>query len=202
MLERVREVSARRLSQPQYMADYEREFARGGDIFYKLERRQTFREPRDPSWEAFIAGDWDTVLAMLDGEDRELAARVAGHARKYGYTTQRIRVVEFPISPYLQWEMQFFRLLVEEGQDLRVLRTEQVADFETKAMLPEVVVLGEHTMYEIVYDEAGTPDGGRRIDDPEVIHGCRAELAELFEQGEPLLEFFEEHIAPLPPPAV
>lgn len=202
MLERVRDTPGRTLTQPGYIADYDREFARGGDIFYKLERQQTFREPGDPSWEAFISGDWDTVLAMLDGEDRKLAARVAGHARKYGFTTKRIRVVEFPISPYLQWEMQFFRLLVAEGQDLRVLRAEQVAHYESRAVLPEVVILGEHMMYEIVYDKTGTPDGGRRIDDPKVIAGCRAELAELFEQGEPLLEFFDQHIAPLPPPDV
>lgn len=202
MLERVADAPARELSQRAYIADFYHEFERGGDICYKLERQQIFREPGDPSWEAFIAGDWTTVLALLEREDRELAATIAARDRETGIETRRLRVVEFPITPYLQWEMQFFRLLAEEGQDLRVLRAEQVARLETQLALPEVVTIGDRVLYEVVYDTDGTPDGGRRIDDPEIVAGCREELAHLYAQGQPLLDFYKKHIAPLPPPAV
>ncbi|MDS1270757.1 hypothetical protein RIF23_10640 [Lipingzhangella sp. LS1_29] len=201
MLNCVSTSSGKLLAWADYLADFRREFERGGDVFAKFERRQTFREPGDASWEAFAAGDWQTALERNE-EDRPEAEAMVARYTHYGYQPQRIRVVEFPISPYLQWEMQFFRLLAEAGQDLRVVRAEQVADLEQVAPLPEVVLLGDRVLYEVNYDATGTVTGGRRIEDPEVIAGCRTQLAELFEQGEPLPTFFEKHVAPLPPPAV
>lgn len=201
MLDRVPTAPGEFLALADYLADFRQEFERGGDVFTKFERRQTFREPGDASWEAFAAGDWPTAMERNEADRPEAAAMVARY-RTFGYVPQRIRVVEFPISPYLQWEMQFLRLLAEQGQDLRVLRAEQLSDLEHAGLLPEVVLLGDRVLYEVDYDATGTVTGGRRIEDREVIAGCRAQLARLFEQGEPLSTFFDAHVAPLPAPAV
>lgn len=67
-------------------------------------------------------------------------------------------------------------------------------------MLPELTVLGTRVLFELRDDANGTPRAARNITDPEAIRACRADLAELYEQGEDLLRFFEREVAHLPPP--
>ncbi|PSK95978.1 hypothetical protein CLV63_113141 [Murinocardiopsis flavida] len=199
MLERVSELPATLLERDAYLADYWREYGQVNGVFWKLERGQTFREPGDASWEAFAAGDWGRALE-LNAADRVEAEAMAAKDRETGVETRRIRVVEKPVSPYLQWEMQFLRLLAEAGQTLRVLRVPDVVHLERHRPLPEIVILGDRVLYMVRYDTTGTACGAWRIDAPDVITECIAELADLFATGEPLLDFFHREIAPLPPP--
>ncbi|QBI56462.1 DUF6879 family protein [Streptomonospora litoralis] len=200
MLEGLRDLPAIPLERSAYHAEYRREYAAGG-VFWKLERAQTFQEPGDPSWEAFAKGDWARAVELNEA-DRSEAEAMAAKDREVGMQTRRIRVVEHPVSPYLQWEMQFLRLLAESGQSLRVLTAERVAHLEGQRTLPEVVLLGDRVLFLVRYDAAGRARGAWRVDDPRAIADTAAELAEVFGWGEPLLEYFHREIAPLPPPAV
>ena len=137
-------------------------------VFWKLERRQTFREPGVPSWEAFATGDWDRALELNERERDMVRAKVAEDER-LGVESRRLRVVEHPVTPYLQWEMQYFRLLAEAGEDLRVIDASSVRQLETDRPLPEIVILGDRALFEVLYDAEGTAYGARRIDDPQVI---------------------------------
>jgi hypothetical protein len=98
--------------------------------------------------------------------------------------------------------MQYFRLLAEAGESIRVVDAEQVRGRESAGPLPETVVLGDRVLFEVVYDATGTAEGARRVDDPAIIRAAATEIAELHEGGEPLLEFYRREIAPLPPPTV
>lgn len=201
MLDRIADLPARTLGREAYLKDYWAEYEQIDDVFWKLERAQTFREIGDPSWEAFANGDWRLALELNEA-DRETAVEMAAKDRRLGIRTRRIRVVETPISPYVQWEMQFFRLLAEAGQELRVLPAEALRAWEHERPAPELALLGDRVLYEVLYDASGTPCGARRIDDRAVIRACRAELAGLFARAEPLMRFFDREIAPLPAPAV
>ncbi|WP_017592545.1 DUF6879 family protein [Nocardiopsis potens] len=200
MLEKVADLPGREMASPDYLADYWAEYRRTRGVFWKLERGQTFKEHGDASWEAFAAGDWERSLE-LNEQDRTEADAMARQDAEQGIATKRIRIVEFPVTPYVQWEMQFLRMLAEAGQSLRVLRAGQVAGLERQRPLPEVVILGERVMYEVRYDGEGAPCGGRRIDDPGAIARCAAQLAGLFARAEPLTAFFDREIAGLPAPA-
>lgn len=98
--------------------------------------------------------------------------------------------------------MQYFRLLAEAGEDLRVLPAVRLWPREMARPLPEVVVLGERVLFEVLYDQDGAATGARRINDPRVIRSCAAEIAELYARAGPLLDCFEREIAPLPPPTI
>jgi hypothetical protein len=65
MLVRVCDVPGLDLDLAAYNADFWQEFDRIGDVFWKLERIQAFREPGVPSWEAMNAGDWERSLSLL-----------------------------------------------------------------------------------------------------------------------------------------
>ncbi|MGW4412986.1 DUF6879 family protein [Nonomuraea sp. NPDC004702] len=77
--------------------------------FWKLERRQHFKEPGYDSWEAFAKGEWEESLSILEAERVDM---VAYHRRvkEHGFVARRVRVVEEPISPYLQWELYALRV--------------------------------------------------------------------------------------------
>ena len=168
-------------------------------VFWKLERLQTFREPGMPSWEAFAAGDWDRALELNERERDTVRAKVA-EDESLGVESRRLRVVEHPVTPYLQWEMQYFRLLAEAGEDLRVIDASSVRHLEADRLLPEVVILGDRALFEVLYDAEGTAYGARRVDDPRVIAEAGREVADLYAAAEPLLDYFVREIAPLPAP--
>jgi hypothetical protein len=170
-------------------------------VFWKLERRQTFREPGVPSWEAFAAADWDRALELNERERDTVRAKVS-EDESLGVESRRLRVVEHPVTPYLQWEMQYFRLLAEVGEDLRVIDASRVRHLEADRLLPEVVVLGDRVLFEVLYDAEGTAYGARRIDDPQVIAEAGGEVADLYTTAEPLLDYFAREIAPLPAPVI
>lgn len=170
-------------------------------VFWKLERRQTFREAGVPSWEAFAVGDWDRALELNERERDAVRAKVA-EDKSLGVKSRRLRVVEYPVTPYLQWEMQYFRLLAEAGEDLRVIDASRVRHLEADRLLPEIVVLGDRVLFEVLYDADGTAYGARRIDDPQVIAEAGREVADLYTDAEPLLDYFAREIDPLSAPVL
>ncbi|RAY11784.1 hypothetical protein DPM19_27760 [Actinomadura craniellae] len=199
MLERLREADGKILDRPAYHRDSAAERARlTGDI-WKLERAQYFSEPHDPAWRALMDGDWQGAIGVFE-EERPAAREEARLFARRGTPFRRLRVIEFPISRYLQWEMHYFRLLVEEGFELRVIEASRLGHLERHRPVPEVVVLGERVAYEVRYDERWAPCGARRVTDPEVVKATGAQIAALWDEGEPLMDFFDREIAPLPAP--
>jgi hypothetical protein len=198
MLESVRLRPAVELNAKGYLDDFWWHSEKGGGDFWKLERIQHFREPDEPSWVAMNEGDWARALALI--EEKRAASKHHVTVNEHS-GSHRVRVVERPVTPYLQWEMQLLKIWVETGaQNIRVLDASAVRHLETGGPLPELVILGTTAMYEVLYDDTGTHAGGRRIDDADVIIACRQQLKDLYCKGEDLLTYFEREIAELPPP--
>lgn len=130
MLDQIRELPGETLDIATYHALRREESDHLTGPIWKLERSQYFHEPDDdPSWQAFNAGDWPKVLAVFESERADARAEAAKYARQ-GSELRRLRIVERPVSPYLVWEMQWFKILAEEGTAIRVLDAEQVRDLE------------------------------------------------------------------------
>ncbi|WP_326662851.1 DUF6879 family protein [Streptomyces sp. NBC_00385] len=191
-----------RLGLDDYSEDFGRHFWRSGsEGFWKLERQQSFQEPGVESWEAFRKGHWDESLALIEGQRghyEEYLRRITGS----GFALHRVRCVEEPIAPYLQWELHLLNLKAQCGEDTRVLSLDGILRYEAQHPLPEIVVLGSSVMYEVLYDDDGKLAGGIRFDDPHVISRWRKTIQEMHQAGEPLNDFFSRRVAPLPPPSV
>lgn len=201
MLNRIADVPGEGLGNSAYLEDAARMRAGLRGVLWKLERSQVFREPKDPSWEAFVAGDWQGALDLLEKDRAAVREEARRHAAQ-GLDIRRVRVAEMPIGSYLQWELHALKLLADEGAGLRVLTADQVSTLETRARLPEVNVVGDRVLYDIQYEDDWTPCGARRITDPVVIRSAASEIEALYERGEPFLSFFEREVAPLPAPSV
>ncbi|MEU3420416.1 DUF6879 family protein [Streptomyces murinus] len=189
-----------RLDRPTYHADFWRVRASGIRHMNKLERGQEFKERGFASWEAFAAGEWDRALSLVQ-EKREGYERQFREAARLGILERRLRVVEFPVTPYVQWELHVLRMRVELGDHIKVLDARKISDIEQDRPVPEVVILGEVAMYEVVYDD-GNAAGANRFTDPALIRETSAGFEALYERGDDFHDFFDREIAPLAPPVV
>ena len=198
MLEKIADVAGTTLNVSEYLDDFSKNFGSIPDIFWKIERRQSFREPDVPSWLAMAAGDWTASLRLIEDMRQTALDEAATHRT---FERRRLRFVRRPVTPYLQWELHVLKVREEAGEQIRVVDVDHVDDLESGRHLPEVVVLGSIVAYEVTYDVGGTLTGARRITAPDVIAGCRQDAEELFGKAENLISFFEREIAPLPPPS-
>ena len=202
----MREILARArgtlLDLPAYQADFDGRFWRiGGEGFWKLERMQSYQETGFPSWEALCRGEWEDALALLDtlrpGYE-EYRARITAA----GFGHHRVRVVEEPVTPYVQWELHLLHLKEQYWENVSVVRASQIAHLESLRTLPELVVLGAEAVYEIHYTADGAPDGATRYTEPGLVEQARAFVQELHAAGESLATYFPREIRRLDPPVV
>jgi hypothetical protein len=89
---------------------------------------------------------------------------------------------------------------VEYGAHVRVLDIGKVAESETDGPLPEVVVLGDVTLYQVLYTDAGVPNGAFRHTDPDLVARWEGYVSGLYESGEDLQSYYDREVAHLPPP--
>jgi hypothetical protein len=189
-----------RLDRPAYHEDFYRVFSSGIRHMNKLERGQHFKERGFASWEAFAAGEWDAAIELIE-ERRAGYAQQMREAERLGVLQRRLRVVEFPLTPYVQWELHVLRVRTQEGDPIRVLDAAAIADIEKRHPVPEVVVLGDVVMFEVRYDADGNADGANRFTDPSLIAETSAGFDALYARAQEYEPFFAREVAPLPPPA-
>ena len=183
-----------------YLRDYEASFWTIKEHgFWKLERQQRFKEPGFGSWEAFAAGRWDEALVLLETERPAFESYFARLAEA-GIACRRVRVVEEPIAPYLQWELHVLRLREQCGEYVRVVGPEAVAQLDADGVAPELITLGTGPLYQILYSEQGILAGAVKFASPETVTRCRLVFEELYAQGKDLATYFERVVAHLEPP--
>lgn len=183
-----------------YMKDAdERQFRLGaGHASWKLERQQYFSDPTDPPWVAFSEGRWEDSLRLMD-DARPAIREFMKEAFDNDVALHRVRVVEMPIRPYLQWELHYLRLATEMGEKIRIIDAARVRDVERHGLLPEVLTAGVDTVYRILYTDEGAPVGARRVIDSGLLARCVRFIQELYDEGEELDEFFDREVAHLAP---
>lgn len=200
MRELLSRTSGARLTRAEYSSDFAaREWVVDGHDSWKFERQQHFKEPADSSWNAFAKGDWDAALGMIETERDNLNA-LAREAANHNCRLLRVRVVEKPITPYLQWELHLLRLRAECGELIRVIDQKQIEPYEVEGQLPELLTLGPDTVYRIVYDTEGILDGAVRYVDSAVTRATIAFIERLYDEGEDVQDYFLREVARLPPP--
>ncbi|MYZ36615.1 MULTISPECIES: DUF6879 family protein [unclassified Streptomyces] len=191
-----------RLVRDVYRRDFrERNAAIHGRDSWKLERRQYFEEQGSASRDALTRGDWDEALRLIEADREDLVASARDNMKRASIF-HRLRVVETPLTPYLQWELHALRLRAECGARIRTLDAGTLEASEADNLLPELVVLGGRTLYEILYTESGVPNGAVRYTDKETVRRWENYIKELYGAGEDVESYFAREVAHLPPPTM
>jgi hypothetical protein len=189
-----------RLPQISYLREFDERMWLADDAdSWKLERRQHFLEEGFPSWDAFMAGNWAESMALYQ-DQRPGLLELSLMTTKHNSTFHRLRIIEEPLSPYLQWELHCLMLRAKYWERIRVLDAKAVRSLEPDRPLPELVSLCGRTLYHTLYTSAGRPDGAIRYTDASVIEKYQAVVRGLYDSGEDLKTYFQREVRPLPPP--
>ncbi|WP_129768825.1 DUF6879 family protein [Streptomyces sp. L-9-10] len=189
-----------RLVRDVYKRDFrERDAAIRDAESWKLERRQHFREQGSASRDALSRGEWEEALRLID-ERRDDLLESARDDERRGFVFHRVRVVERPLTPYLQWELHSLRQRAEYGERIRTVSAEVLAAAESEGPLPEVVILGGSTLYQVLYDESGASQGAIRYSDSGIVGRWESYIKEIYGAGEDVESYFAREVAHLPPP--
>ncbi|MFF0575377.1 DUF6879 family protein [Streptosporangium saharense] len=188
------------LSSDEYLEDFYPRFweISEGD-FWKLERIQSFQEDGSDSWDAFDRGEWDESFRLIE-ERRESLAEYYAQVAHSGFTTYRVRVVEEDVTPYLRWQLRSLCQRSELGERIRVVGPDAVGPFERDGSLPEIVTLGTHAVYQVLYSHDGALRGAVRSDRPEDVSSWREFIEGLYAVGEEIGDFCDRRAASLEPP--
>ncbi len=190
-----------RLDLDAYEEDFWRRYTQiQGRDSWKLERGQHFVEQNSPSREALARGDWEGAIRLLENR-RESLRKEGEQDRRQRTVFHRVRVVQRPFTPYIHWELHSLRLNAEYGEAIRIVDATRIAGPEESfGPLPELVVVGGRTLYQVIYTAEGVLDGGVRFTDPDLVQGWEGVIRAISEDGEDLAPYFERAVAPLPPP--
>ncbi|WP_369222352.1 DUF6879 family protein [Streptomyces sp. R39] len=86
------------------------------------------------------------------------------------------------------------------GDDIRVLDARRISDTEKDRTVPEVLILGDMAVYEVVYDDDGNAAGANRFSERALIREASLGFDTLHERGEGFHDFSDREIVPLGPP--
>lgn len=155
----------------EYRAAFERDLRDAGTLgFWKTEARQEYREPDQPAWQAFDAGDYDLTAKLIEKRRPEIADRYADLRSAGVRAHRRARYVLEPLSDYLRYyELPLLRLRAELGADCNII----VANPLSIRLIADVTIPGD-VLYELDYDQTGKLCGARRYTEKWVVEQIRA----------------------------
>jgi hypothetical protein len=158
--------------------------------FLKLECWQRYRESEDnQSQAAYDSGDIDAARELLRREaeaDRPLYEDVRNRGIEYA----RVRLVQEPLTPYLEYELLSYRIRVDLGENIEVVRC------DTGTRLPDerrfdFLLFDRDTA--LIHDygtaEIGRQVGGWLTHDPDVISRLEQTIGSLRRQAVPLQQY-------------
>lgn len=182
-----------------YFQDYHSRLQHMTGDSWKLERRQQFVEADSPSWEAAARGDWECAMGELLKRYHRLLADYQRLAKR-GITLYRVRIVEQPLTTYLQWQLASQRQRAALGERIRILSPGDIATHEQHAPVPEIITL-DTAVYEVHYDDNGAYTAATRSTDLDTVSEWREYIRLLFDQGEPIEEYAGREGTPLSLPS-
>jgi len=158
--------------------------------FLKLECWQRYQESEDnQSQAAYDRGDIDTARELLRREaevDRPLYEDVHNRGIEYA----RVRLIQEPLTPYLEYELLSYRIRVDLGENIEVVRC------DTGTRLPD-----KHHFDFLLFDrdtalihDYGTAEIGRQVGgwlthEPDVISRLEQTAGSLREGAVPLQRY-------------
>jgi hypothetical protein len=132
--------------------------------FLKVERRQSYNQAGDDSYEAFRRGDFETAAKLLEqgllGQSVMYAA-----AQERGVELVRLRLVEQPLSDYLRhYEIPSYTVSEKLGERIVLSTVDRRSDD-----LPDCIVFDEEVMFVNAYDGLNRLVGAIEVRDGEQI---------------------------------
>jgi Family of unknown function (DUF6879) len=161
--------------------------------FLKLECWQSYREAEtNESQAAYDRGDIEAARQLLEHEaqaDRPLYEDVQRRGVEYA----RVRLVQEPLTPYLEYELLSYRIRAEMGENIEVVRCEPALRLPDEQHF-DFLLFDHHTalIHDYGTEEIGFQVGGWLSHEPEVIARLGVTAAKLRSRAVPLGEYLAQ----------
>jgi|SRR5579863_353073 len=159
---------------------------------FKLERLQNYVESDNESWRQFQAGNVKRSLELMATIRAQEAQYDVGFFRR-GLQFLRVRAVELPLSPYVEWEFQFHVISAQYGETILVT---DVTDADRSGALwnaRDFLLFDSFAVLVHDYDPEGLLLGGWICQDKEIIENCTELASQFTSRSVPLAAFLAEH---------
>lgn len=88
-------------------------------VFFKLERLQSYDETGTPYHDAFLRGDLAEAVRLFAEQYAQFSTCDEAFNQR-NMLAVRVRVVEFPLTDYLKWELRTYEQTVKFGQRILI----------------------------------------------------------------------------------
>ncbi|MEV0402985.1 DUF6879 family protein [Actinoallomurus sp. NPDC050550] len=158
--------------------------------FLKLECWQTYRElEANESQQVYERGDIESARELLRQEaelDRPLYEEVSRRNIEYA----RVRLIQEPLSAYLQYELLSYRIRADMGENIEVVRCDPALYLPDERHF-DFLLFDRHTA--LIHDygagEVGLQAGGWLTHEPSVITVLEETVSSLRRKAIPLQEY-------------
>jgi hypothetical protein len=173
---------------------FARAWSRLQSRFLKLECWQRYWESEDnQSQAAYNSGDIDTARDLLRREaevDRPLYEDVRSRGIEYA----RVRLVQEPLTPYLEYELLSYRIRVDLGENIEVVRCDAGARLPDERHFDFLLFdRGTALIHDYGTAKIGRQVGGWLTHEPDVIARLEQTIASLRRQAVPV----QHYLAPI-----
>jgi hypothetical protein len=165
-------------------------WSRIGSRFLKLECWQAYREAETSrSQTVYERGDIDTARDLLQREaeaDRPLYEDIDQRHLEYA----RVRLVQDPLSAYLEYELLSYRIRADMGENIEVVHCDPALRLPDERHF-DFLLFDRHTA--LIHDygtgEVGLQTGGWLTHQPDVIAGLEETISRLRRDAMPLQQY-------------
>lgn len=159
---------------------------------WKLETRQVYQEPGNPSWELLVEGDLAGALALIPSV-RQVDVDLYNSLAERGVEFLRCRPVQLPLTSYLEWELGCYDFNAKHGEKIFFVDRNESSELFDSYALHDFLIFDDHLALVHDYDDKGLIRGGWEITAAEDIKRLR-ELYECVRQAAvPFLDFLGSH---------
>jgi hypothetical protein len=159
--------------------------------FLKLECRQTYQErDTNKSQEMYNKGEIDKARELWRQEakaDQPLYAEVKSRGLDYA----RIRLIQEPLTPYLEYELMAYRIREAMGETIEVVRCAQDLNLPNDKYF-DFLLFDRHAALIHDYGDEGLQSGGWLTTNSDVIAWLERAAIDLRQNAVPLRNFVAE----------
>lgn len=153
-------------------------FERVSSEVLKVETLQTYEEKGNPSWRAFLQDDVEEAIRLLPPTkvgDESLYKDLRNREVEF----IRCRPVQFPLSKYLRWEMENYKMNRAMGENIYLCNIEDVQKILDEHIQKDFIVFDTQAAFVHNYDDTGNLVGGWSISLPSDINALRDQFMAL-----------------------
>jgi hypothetical protein len=160
--------------------------------FVKVEYRQQFHEPDVPSYNKYMAGDREAALKLMP-EERFVDKDCSVDFCRRSILDVRLRFIARPLTPYLLWEFESYRLSARWGERICIVDITDDGIRRQFADATDFLLFDDDHVLMNWYDDAGVFRGGWDVHDQDVIVRCNRLADSMTSVCVPLALFEWEH---------